>query len=92
MKPALIQPQFALGHIVATSAAVEAIEESGQTQDFFLDEHVQRDWGSLCREDQHANDQATRMLSAYKTLRGRWLWIITEADRSVTTIMLPTEY
>ena len=92
MNQQLLQPKFALGRIVATPAALEAIEESGQSQDFFLDKHVQRDWGSLCREDRQANDEAPRMLSAYRTLRGRWIWIITEGDRTTTAIMLPSEY
>ena len=96
MNQQLIQPQFALGRIVATPAALDAIQNSGQTPDFFLDKHVQGDWGSLCQDDRQANDEAlgtgTRLLSAYKTLKAGWIWIITEADRSVTTIMLPSEY
>ena len=92
MNQALIQPKFAVGRIVATPAALEAIEESGQSLDFFLDQHVQRDWGSLCLGDRQAKNAAPRMLSAYRTIRGRWIWIITEADRSVTAVMLPTEY
>ena len=81
----LIQPKFTLGRIIATPAALDAIQESGQTQDSFLDRHVGGDWGTVCRQ---APGNRTRLLSAYQTLRGRWLWIITEADRSSTTIML----
>ena len=92
MNQQLLQPKFALGQIIATAAALKAIEESGQSPDFFLDKHVQREWGSLCRKDRQANDEAPRMLSAYKTRNGCWIWIITEANRSSTAILLPSEY
>lgn len=82
------QQRFPLGRIIATPAALQAIEESGQTHDSFLDRHVGGDWGTVCRQ---ALGGRTRLLSAYQTLRGRWLWIITEADRSATTIFVPTE-
>jgi hypothetical protein len=88
--------KFKLGQIVATPAALEAIEEAGQTPDFFLDKHVQGDWGQVCAEDKRLNDAALldegRILSAYKTLLGVKIWIITEADRSSTCILLPDEY
>jgi hypothetical protein len=54
------------------------------------------DWGDVDQEDQAANDHAledgSRLLSAYTTLKGQRIWIITEADRSATTILLPEEY
>ena len=54
------------------------------------------DWGEVDEEDKRLNDAAlkdgTRLLSAYVTSRGAGLWIITEADRSATTILLPSEY
>jgi hypothetical protein len=72
------------------------MEESGQTPDFFLDRHVTGDWGEVGAEDGRLNDEAledgSRVLSAYHTLKGVKLWIITEADRSVTTILRPDEY
>jgi hypothetical protein len=96
MKTQLMRPKFPLGQIVATPAALDAIQDAGQSAAFFLDKHVQGDWGSLCPEDREANDEAlgtgTRLLSTYKTLKGCWIWIITEADRSVTTLLLPDEY
>ena len=79
---------FQLGRIIATPAALNAIQESGQSQESFLDRHVGGDWGGVCRE---APGTRTRLLSAYQTIRGRWIWIISEADRSATTILLPTE-
>jgi hypothetical protein len=87
---------FSLGQTVATPGALRALEESGQSPGFFLDRHVQGDWGTLDAEDWAANDQAlvdgSRILSAYKTLKGVRLWIITEADRSSTCCLLPEEY
>jgi hypothetical protein len=88
--------KFPVGQVVATPAAIEAMQESGQTPGFFLSRHATGDWGMVDREDWQLNDEAlkdgTRLLSAYKTLRGVKLWIITEADRSLTTLLLPDEY
>ena len=61
-----------------------------------LDRHSRGDWGDVCTQDRHANDAAikngTRLLSAYDSTRGVRFWIITEADRSATTVLLPEEY
>ena len=88
--------KFELGRIVSTPTALEAINASGQTPEFFLDRHVKGDWGDVCDEDKAANEQALvdgeRILSAYKTLLGVRIWVITEADRSSTCILLPEEY
>jgi hypothetical protein len=88
--------KFEFGQLAATPGALEALEESGQTPDFFLARHVGGDWGDVDREDLALNGQAlvdgSRLLSAYRTLKGKKLWVITEADRSVTTILLPSEY
>jgi hypothetical protein len=88
--------KFPLGQIVATPAAIEAVRESGQTPAVFLGRHPAGDWGEVDAEDWRLNDEAlrdgTRLLSAYRTLRGVKLWVITEADRSVTTILTPDEY
>ena len=58
--------------------------------------HAAGDWGEVDAEDWSLNDQAvldgTRLLSAYRTLKGEKLWVITEADRSSTTLLLPSEY
>lgn len=96
-----MKPKFSLGQIVATPGALEALEASGQTPAFFLDRHIIGDWGEVCDEDKTLNDQAlsdgSRLLSAYKTLKGTRLWIITEAaddegKRAATTLLLPEEY
>ena len=83
MFPLIIQPKFPLGQVLATPAALKAIEDAGQTPEFFLDRHVQGDWGEVCDEDKRANDEAlvdgSRLLSAYRTLKGERIWIITEA-------------
>lgn len=90
------KPQFTLGQLVATPTALEALEESGQSPSDFLSRHVRGDWGEVCNEDRLLNDQAlidgSRLLSAYKTLKGTKLWVITEADRSSTCILTPSEY
>ncbi len=88
--------KFPLGQLVATPGALEAIAEAGQTPAFFLDKHSSGDWGEVCDEDKRLNDQAlvdgSRLLSAYRTLKGVRIWVITEADRSSTCCLLPEEY
>jgi hypothetical protein len=88
--------KFPLGRLAATPAALRAMAASGQTPAFFLAKHLAGDWGDVDAEDRRANDEALmygdRLLSAYRTLRGVKLWVITEGDRSVTTILLPQEY
>ena len=87
---------LALGQIVATSGALAALEAAGQAPLLFILRHIRRDWGEVCPEDWKANDEAaengSRVLSAYRTSLGERIWIITEWDRSVTTILLPDEY
>lgn len=72
------------------------VEEAGQSPSEFIDRHLQCDWGEVCEEDSNANDRAltegTRLLSAYRTSKNERIWVITEWDRSVTTLLLPDEY
>ena len=98
---AMTRAKFPLGHVVATPGALEALAESGQTPAFFLDQHASGSWGVVDEEDWALNDEAlkdgSRILSAYLTLRGKRLWIITEATndnghRESTTILRPDEY
>ena len=88
--------KFPLGRVVATPDALEALQKAGQSPAFFLDRHAVGDWGSVCEEDKQANDEALvtggRLLSAYQTLKGVRLWVITEADRSSTCVLLPENY
>ena len=87
---------FPLGRIVATPGALQALEAAGQQPSVFLDRHASGDWGELDEEDKRENEfsvrNGLRILSAYTTSAGEKIWIITEADRSATTILLPEEY
>ena len=87
---------FALGQVVATPGALAALEKSGQGPQDFLSRHVHGDWGDLCDEDRNENqlslEQGFRLLSSYRPLADVTLYVITEADRAITTILLPEEY
>ena len=87
---------FPLGQTVITPGAIEALEKSQQHPGDFLSRHLRGDWGELCEEDRAANQQALderlRLMSVYRTTKQEKLWIITEADRSATTLLLPEEY
>ena len=87
---------FSLGQIVATPGALAALEKAGQSPAFFLDRHVRGDWGDLDPSDVAENEYSVahgfRLLSSYTTVAGEKLWIITEADRSATTLLLPEKY
>ncbi|HWL08420.1 MAG TPA: hypothetical protein VNQ76_08450 [Planctomicrobium sp.] len=88
--------RFPLGQTVATPGALDALGDSNQSPMELLSRHVAGDWGTLDAEDQQANEDALlhgeRLLSAYHTSKGVKIWIITEADRSSTTLLLPDEY
>ena len=90
------QPLFSLGQLVATPGALAALEKAGQGPRDFLSRHVHGDWGDLCEEDRRENqfslERGFRLLSSYRTLSGSQLYVITEADRTSTTILLPEEY
>ena len=87
---------FPLGQVVATPGALRALERSEQSPWEFLERHCGCDWGEMGADDRAANDSAVlqevRLLSAYRLAGGDTLWIITEADRSATTLLLPEEY
>ena len=89
-------PRFSLGQVVATPGAMEALEEAKQRPDEFLRRHVAGDWGDVDAHDRKENENSVeggfRILSAYATAKGTKLWIITEADRSSTCLLLPEEY
>ena len=76
--------KFSLGQVLATPGAMQAIKESGQEAAFFLNHHAIGDWGTVCQENGQLNDEAlkdgSRIISAYTTLKGVKIWIITEAD------------
>jgi hypothetical protein len=87
---------FPLGRIVATPGALAALERANQSAALFLTRHAGGDWGELDRADIAENEfslaHGFRLLSSYRTVIGEKLWIITEADRSATTVLLPDEY
>jgi hypothetical protein len=84
-----------LGRVVATPGALKLLGKAREHPFEYLARHATGDWGELCAFDQRQNEIALRdgyrVLSSY--LVGReCVWIITEADRSITTILLPEEY
>ena len=88
--------RFALGQIVATPGVLAALEKTGQTGEEFISRHVSGDWGTLPPEDMQANDDALsrggRIFSAYILRDGTKIWLITESDRSASTLLLPDDY
>ncbi|MBD3671953.1 MAG: hypothetical protein HUJ26_00380 [Planctomycetaceae bacterium] len=96
------KPKFSLGKVVATTLALEALNESNQSPWEFISRHASGDWGEeLCDEDRELNEQAlsdgSRLLSAYVTKSNQKVWVITEAEddsgkRAATTVLLPEEY
>ncbi len=86
--------RFPLGLILATPGVLEQL--SAVDFQTAIERHVRGDWGECCPEDREANDQAlyesARLFSVYVSETGVRFWVITEADRSVTTVLLPDEY
>jgi hypothetical protein len=87
---------FPLGEVFLTIGAREALEDSNQSASEFLANHSIGDWGIVCDDDRRENEfsvkEGFRILSVYKTGKGGKIWVITEADRSSTTLLLPEEY
>jgi hypothetical protein len=90
------KPLFSLGRIVGTPGSLCALEKNNQSIAELLNRHSQGDWGELCDEDKAENEfsikNGLRIMSAYSLEDKTKIWIITEADRSATTILLPEEY
>ena len=88
--------RFELGQVLATPAALAALEQAGQTALEFINRHASGDWGTLPEEDAQANEDALttggRLLSAYLLNDHTKIWIISEWDRSATTVLLPSDY
>lgn len=87
-------PRFPLGQVVATPNALSRITQ----EEIFgaLARHVVGDWGEVCPEDNAENElslrEGFRLLSVYRSVVGERFWIITEADRSATTVLMPEDY
>jgi hypothetical protein len=90
------KPLFDLGQLVATPGALAVLEKAGQNPMEFLSRHVTGDWGEIPEEDKQENqfslEQGFRLLSSYRTTAGDRVWVITEGNRSLTTVLLPDEY
>ena len=90
------RPRFPLGDVVATPGALDALCEAQQEPLELLRRHQQGDWGDLDEEDKAENEFSLehdlRLLSAYTLPTQVKIWVITEWDRSVTTLLLPAEY
>jgi hypothetical protein len=88
--------KFDPGQIVATRGAVEAFVASGDSPYAYVLRHVAGDWGEIDPDDAIENElslqRGFRLLSSYRLSSGATVWCITEADRSVTTFLLPEEY
>jgi hypothetical protein len=84
-----------LGRVLATPGALKLLSEMGKDPFGYIARHATGDWGELCAFDRRQNEIALRdgyrVFSSYNVPAGR-VWIITEADRSITTILLPEEY
>lgn len=91
-----LRPVVELGLLVATPGALDAARVAGTRLQEYVARHERGDWGDVCSEDAQANEAALRdggrLLSAYRLPTGERLWILTEADRSATTALLPAEY
>ena len=96
MSAGQVPEKFPLGQVVATPGALAALQGTGENPLTFVQRHAQGDWGDLDEEDKQENEfsltRNLRLLSAYALMDGTRIWIITEADRSATTILLPSEY
>jgi hypothetical protein len=91
-----IGARFPLGQTFITPGAQEALDMAGETAIQFLRRHMSADWGEVSEDDARENElslrEGFRLLSSYRTTKGQKIWIITDADRSATTILLPSEY
>jgi hypothetical protein len=87
---------FTLGRILATPVALRSLQYGGENAHEFLARHARGDWGEVCNDDKAINNQALidgdRLVSSYILKSGEKIWVITEADRSATTMLLPEEY
>ena len=88
--------KFALGQVVATPGALRTLEEAGVSPASLLIRHASGDWGELDEHDRKENEislkSGFRILSSYALGNGAKIWVITEADRSSTCLLLPSEY
>lgn len=88
--------RFTPGQVVATPGALAALAASGESLLNYLKRHLSGDWGDISDPDVYENEHALaydlRLLSSYKLNLGQRIWIMTEADRLSTCVLLPEEY
>ena len=86
--------KFPLGRTVITRNALGRLTNEDVQE--ALGRHVAGDWGEVCPEDHQENElslrEGYRLLSVYKSAAGEKFWVITEADRSATTVLMPEDY
>jgi len=94
--PNALVPLFDLGRVLATPGALDALRRNSSGAWTYLSRHVAGDWGELGAEDLAENAlslrEGLRLLSAYALPDGTRLWVLSAADRSATTLLLPDEY
>ena len=92
----IIESKFDFGRVVATTTLANYCEKKGFSMLPYLIRHANGDWGDVCKVDRKSNDEALkngeRLHSEYKLPDGRRIWIITEWDRSATTLLFPEDY
>lgn len=90
------EPAFELGQVLATPGAIETLARFAINPIILISRHLSCDWSEMDKDDQQANQEAvkngTRIFSSYTIAENTKIWVITEADRSATTILLPSEY
>lgn len=98
-EPHVIPSRFPLGQLVFTRGVADLVAENPDFDEFVIlgmMRHAQCDWGDMCAEDKQENefslDKHLRLFSAYEHKTLPKVWIITEADRSATTVLFPDEY
>ena len=94
--PDTVYPKFTLGDVVATPGALELLQSAGKQPLDYIIRHLEGDWGQLDEHDRLVNEHALlhggRLLSSYIIAGDQRLWLITESDRSATTLLLPSDY
>lgn len=92
----LTESKFHLGEIISTTQLFVYCEKNRFALFSYLARYANGDWGDVCKEDWKSNDEALknglRLISEYKLPDGRRIWIITEWDRSATTLLFPEDY
>jgi hypothetical protein len=88
--------RFQLGRIYATPGVIDALEDAGELAQDFINRHARLEQGELCDDDYKENlfsvDKPLRIFSAFRTVKDVKIWVVTEATREATTLLLPSEY